>query len=199
MAFLSRDSRAGVSKSRQLGLPRLWGRITSCADLRSQCGLKQSCSSRRELSNGMWHVVCSQVFWVDSWLLVVGSQNYQTLGSSTPGPSFGHNLCFRCPNEQCEPILDIYTSRDFHWYKERHKQLRFDPSNRSLKFQESLWDSNSTQLPTWEFTWECECSLPHTFCTPESTIRPAPCNPFALVPSPKLGLRHYLHPRFPMI
>ncbi len=163
---LPRDSRVRVPKSRQLGLPGLWGRITSCTELRSRCGLKQSYSSRPELSNGKWHIVCSQVFRVDSRLLVVGSQNWQTLGSLTPRPSFGHNLCLRCPNEQCEPILDIYTSRAFHWYKERHKPLRFDPSNRSLKFWESLWDFNSTQLPTWEFTWECECSLSHTFCTP---------------------------------
>jgi len=99
------------------GLPRLWGFITFGADLRSTCRLKQSCRSRRDLSNGMSHVLCSQVFRVDSRLLVVGSQNWRTPGSSTPGPSFGHNLCFRCPNEQCEPILDIYTLRPFHWYK----------------------------------------------------------------------------------
>ncbi len=146
MAFLSRDSRdsrAGVPKSRQLGLLGLWGRITSCAELRLRCGLKQSCSSRRELFNVMWHVVCSQVFWVDSRLLVVGSQNWQTPGSSTPGPSFDHNLCFRCPNEQCEPILDIYTSRAFHWYKELLEARSFDPCNLTLKIRESFWDSNS--------------------------------------------------------
>ncbi len=78
----------------------------------------------------MSHVVCSQVFRVDSRLFLVGSQ----IGNLTPGPSFGHNLCFRCPNEQCEPILDIYVSRAFQWYKERHKWLRFDASNWSLKF-----------------------------------------------------------------
>jgi hypothetical protein len=169
--FLSRDSRVGVPKSRQRGLSRLWGRITSYADLRSQCGLKQSCSLRRELSNDMSHVACSQVNRVDSRLLLVESQNWRTPGTSTLGPSFGHNLCFRCPNEQCEPILNIYASRAFHWYKERHEPLRFDPSNLSLKFQESLWDSNSHQLPTWEFTWECEGSFPHTLwtlCTPGS-------------------------------
>ncbi len=111
--YFSRDSRVGVSKSRQMGLPRLWSPITLQADLRSQCGLKQSCRSRRDLFNGMSHVLCSQVFRVDSRLLVVGSQNWQTPGNSTPGPSFGHNLCFRCSNEQCEPILDIYASRAF--------------------------------------------------------------------------------------
>ncbi len=33
--------------------------------------------------------------------------------SLTPDLSFGYNLCFRCPNEQCEPILDIYVPRAF--------------------------------------------------------------------------------------
>ncbi len=112
MAFLSRDSRdsrVGVPKSRQRGLPGLWIPITLRANLGSKCGLKQSCSSRRELSNGMWHVVCSQVNRVDSRLLVVGSQ----IANSTSGLSFAHNLCFKCPNETCEPILDIYTSITF--------------------------------------------------------------------------------------
>ncbi len=117
MDILSRDSRdscSGVPKSRPAGLPRLRSLITFGAKLRLICRLKQSCRSRRDLLTGMSHVFCSQVFRVDSRLLVVGSQKWRTPGSSTPGPSFGHNLCFRCPNEQCEPILDIYTSRDFH-------------------------------------------------------------------------------------
>jgi len=168
MDFLSRDSHVRVPKSRNFGLPRLWGLITFGADLKLSCCLKKSCRSRRDLSNSMSHVFYSQVFRVDSWLLVVGSQNWRTFRSSTPGPSFGHNLCFRCPNEQCDPILDIYISRAFHWYKERTKPLSFDPSKRSLKFPESFWDSNSHQLPTWEFTWECEGSFPHTLCTPGS-------------------------------
>jgi hypothetical protein len=198
MAFLSQDSRAGVPKSRPTGLPGLWSPITFLADLWSKCGPKQSCSSRRELSNGMLHVVCSQVFWVDSRLLAVGSQNWQTPGSSTPGsstpgPSFGHNLRFRRPNEQCEPILEIYASRAFHWYKERHKPLRFDPSNWSLKF----WESTGTPSPkarvalgVWGFTPSHFPTLPGV---PDVTLGlpfgPHPCNPFALVVSPKLGLR----------
>jgi len=64
---------------------------------------KASCSFRREISNGMWHVVCRQVNRVDSRLFLVRSQ----IGSLTPNLSFGHNLCFRCPNEQYKPILDI--------------------------------------------------------------------------------------------
>ncbi len=196
MAFLSRDSRdsrAEVPKSRLTGLLGLWSPITLRADLESKCGLKQSCSSRGELSNGMSYVVCSQVFRVDSRLLAVGSQNWQTPGSSTPGLSFGHNLRFRCPNEQCEPILDIYASRAFHWYKERHKPLRFDPSNRSLKFRESTGTPSpkaGVALGVWGFTPSRFPTLPGV---PDVTLGlpfgPHPCNPFALVASPKLGLR----------
>jgi hypothetical protein len=109
MAYLSWDPRVGVQKSRQQGLPGLWSPITLRADLGWKCNLKQSCSSRRELSDGMWHVVCNQVNRVNSRLLVVGSQ----IAKLTPDLSFAHNLCFRCPNEPCEPILDIYTSIAF--------------------------------------------------------------------------------------
>jgi hypothetical protein len=37
------------------GLPRLWGPITSCADLRFWWDLKQSCNPRREIFNDMSH------------------------------------------------------------------------------------------------------------------------------------------------
>ncbi len=107
--YFSRDSRVGVPKSRQMGLPRLWSPITLRANLESRCRLKQSCSSRRELSNAVSHSQIGHREEVDSRLFVVGSQT----DSSTPGPSFGHNLCFRYSNEQCEPILDIYASIAF--------------------------------------------------------------------------------------
>jgi hypothetical protein len=43
---------------------------------------------------------------------VVGSQ----IGSLTPGPSFAHNLGYRCPNGQGEAIFVIYASRPFQWH-----------------------------------------------------------------------------------
>jgi hypothetical protein len=70
---------------------------------------------------------------------MVGSQ----IGNLTLDLSFGHNLCFRCSNGSYEPILDIYISRDFQWYKECFNTLSFDPCNYSLKIWESIWDSNS--------------------------------------------------------
>jgi hypothetical protein len=121
--FLSWDSQVGVPKSPKLRLPWLWRPITLQSDLRSTCGLKQSYNSCQELSNDMSHALCRQVNWVDSRLFVVRSQ----IASLIPDPSFSHNLCFRCPNEQWELILDIYVLRAFQWYNERDKPLSFDP------------------------------------------------------------------------
>jgi hypothetical protein len=159
----------------------------------------------------MWHVVYRQINRVHSRLFLLMSQ----IGSLTPGPSFGHNLCFRCLNKQCEPILDIYVSRAFQWYKERHKPLSFVPSNRSLKFQESTGTPSpkmGVALGMWVFTPSHSLTLPYTpgnmWCESQASSWPAPlyclcfdsrasfllaCNlatPFALVESPKLGLRH---------
>jgi len=191
MTFLSRDSHVGVPKSRQRGLLQLWSPITLRADLGSKCSLKKSFSSHRELSNGMWHVIFSQVNRVDSRLFLVRSQ----IGNLTSGPSFGHNLCFRSSNEQFEPILNIYVSKAFQWYKERHKPLRFDPSNCSLKF----WESTRTPSPkvrvalgVWGFTPSHFLTLPGVCdVTPGLPLGPHPCNPFALVASPKLRLWHF--------
>jgi hypothetical protein len=180
MAFLSWDSRVGVPKSSLLGLPRLWSPITLRADLLLRCGLKKSCSSRQELFNGMLHVVCRQINWVNSRLFLVGSQ----IGSLTPGPSFGHNLCFKCLNDQCKPILDIYVLRAFQWYKEHHKPLRFDPSNYSLKFRESTKTPSpkmGVALGVWVFTPSHFLTLLGVYdVTPQLPLGPQPCNVFAL-------------------
>jgi hypothetical protein len=96
------------------------------------------------------HSACTHRRRVDSWLLVVESQT----ASLTPGPSFTHNLCCRCPNGSCEAIFDIYTSRPFQWYKEHIKARCFDPWNWVLNF----WDSRRTPKSPFR---ECECHL-HT-------------------------------------
>jgi hypothetical protein len=175
----------GVLKSHQRELSQLWSTINLRVDLRWKCGLKQSCSFRQGLSNGMWHIICSQVNWVDSWLFLVESET----GTLTPGPSFGHNLCFRCLNEQCEPILNIHVPRAFQWYKKRHKPLIFDPSNRSLKFRESIGTPLGLHLPKCELPWEWVwVFIPSHFftllgvcdVTHELPFGPHPCNAFAL-------------------
>ncbi len=67
-------------------------------------------------------------------LFVVGGQ----IGSLTNNPSFGHNLCFKYPNGSCEPILNIYVSRDFQCYKELFNSMNIDPCNYLLKIRESI-------------------------------------------------------------
>jgi hypothetical protein len=156
--FYSRDSQKGVPKLSRFGLPGLWELITPSSDLGLEQGLKQTCSSPQEISNGVLHSIYTHRRRVDSRLLVVGSQ----IGSLTPGPSFDHNLCCRCPNGSCEAIFDIYTSRPFQRYKEHLKARCFDLCNRTLKLRESR------RTPSSHF-WGCESHL-HT--------------------CPKVGLRH---------
>jgi len=81
---------------------------------------------------------------------VIGSQT----ASWTPGLSFDHNLCCRCPNGSCKAILDIYTSRPFQRYKERLNVRCFDPCDCAPSF----WESR--RAPKSHF-WECEWR-PHT-------------------------------------
>jgi hypothetical protein len=100
--YFSRDShsRMGVPKSRQMGLSGLWSPITLRAYLGLQCGLKQSCSSHRGLSNAVLHSRIGHREGVDSRLFVVRSQ----IDNSTPGLSFGHNLCFRFQMSNASPF-----------------------------------------------------------------------------------------------
>jgi hypothetical protein len=152
--YFSRDSWVGVPKSRQMRLLWFWSPITLRVDLQLRWSLKQSYSSRWELFNDMWHAPCSQVNRVDSWLFVVGSQT----GNSTLDPSFGHNLCFRCPNEQHKPILDIYAPRVFNDIKNATRHWGLTPAI-------ALWNFESPpglHLSKWELLWECEGSFPHT-------------------------------------
>jgi hypothetical protein len=98
-----------VSKLPGFGLLQLCKTITLCSDLWLGWGLKQSCSSRQELSKDVSHCTCMHSGLVNSWLFVVGSQTVNL----TPSLSFCHNLCCKCPNGSCKPILDIYTSIAF--------------------------------------------------------------------------------------
>ncbi len=178
MVFLSQDSRVWVSKSRELGLLGLWNPITLRIHLGLRCSLKQSCNSYQELFNGMLHALCSQVNRVDFRLFPVGSQ----IDSLTPGPSFGHNLCFKCPNEQCKRVLDIYES-----YKERHKPLNIDPWNCFLKFWKStriLFPKVGVALGVWGFTPSYSLTLSYIlgsmWCDSQASSWPAPLRPLCL-------------------
>jgi hypothetical protein len=135
--FLSRDSQMGVMKS-TTGTPAILRAHNFACRLRIAMRFKQSCSPHRDLFNDMSHVACTQGNRDNSWFLVVGSQ----ISNLTLGLSFGHNLCFRCPNEQCKLILDIYALITFQWYKEFFEAMSFDPWNRVLKVWESICNSN---------------------------------------------------------
>ncbi len=147
MVFLSRDSQGGlVLKLSWFGLSGLCEFITLCSNLWLGWGLKQTCSSPWKLSNGVSHSTCTPQGWVNSWLLVVGSQT----NSLTLDPSFCHNLCCKCSNGSCEAIFDIYTSINFQWHEECLKARCFDPCNWTLKF----WESRRTPKSPFQ---ELEC------------------------------------------
>jgi hypothetical protein len=125
----------------------------------------------------MSHAFCRQVNWVNSQLFVVKSQT----GNLTPDPSFGHNLYFKCSNEQWKPILNIYVPRDFQWYKEHHKSLRFDSWNRSMK----IWEFTGIPSPkvgvalvVWVFTPSHSLTLSYIpgnmWCDSRASSWPAP-------------------------
>jgi hypothetical protein len=95
---------------------------------------------------------------------MVGSQ----IGDLISGPSFGHNLCFRCPNGSCEPILDIYVPRAFQWYKKLFNPLGFDLIIIFQKFRNPLgvhWDSNCQNGSSFESVRVHSLTF---FCTPKS-------------------------------
>jgi hypothetical protein len=144
--------------------------------------LKQHCNLGWELSKNMSHATYTQGNWVNSRLLVVGNQT----ANLTPGPSFGHNLCFRCPNGSCEPILDIYVSITFKWYKELFNPLSFDPYNRPM----NIWKSTGTPIPKVEAPLEVWGFIPSHFLSLSGFLSwPSTLQALALIVSPKLRLR----------
>jgi hypothetical protein len=190
---LSKDSEVGVPKLPRLRLPQLWGAITLLLNLLLRWSLKQSCSPPQELFNNMSHAIWTHRNWVNSRLLMVRSQ----IANLTPDLSFGHNLCFRCPNGRCEHILNIYVPRAFQWYKDCFKPLRFDLWNCPLK----IWESIKTPTPKVEpFGGVRVHSLTpsHTprsmLCDSHLSSWPATLQTLVLVVSPRLRLRQpYLY------
>jgi hypothetical protein len=169
-----------------LRLLQLWRPITLCANLWLRWRLKQSCSPCQHLFSNVWYATCTQGNRGNSRLLVVGSQ----IGNLILGPSFGHNLCSKCPNGSCEPISHIYIPKPFQWYKELYNPMGFDPCNCSLKIQDfiktptpkvgtHLGESGfiPSHSPTFSRAWDVTPGLP---------FWPAPLQPFTLVTNPKL-------------
>ncbi len=90
--------------------------------------------SLRPFFNGTLHVTFTQVNQNDFWLLIVGNQ----IDNLITNPFFSHNICFKYPNESCEPHLDIYVSKAFQWYKIFLRRMSFDLYNYPLKIQKSI-------------------------------------------------------------
>jgi len=124
-----------------------------------------------------------------SQLLMVGSQ----IGNLIPNLFFGHNLCLKYPNGSCEPILNIFISIDFQWYKGHFNPMIFEPCNRPLKIKESIGTLTlktgahlgvcgfiPSHYPTFLGAWNVTLGLHYW---------PTPLQALALVASPRLGLR----------
>jgi hypothetical protein len=107
--------------------------------------------------------------WVDYRVLVVGSQ----IANLTFDLSFGHNLCFKYQNELCEPILDIFISINFQWYKKIFNLICFDPCNCSLQ----IWKSIGTPIPkvgahlgVWRFILSLSYTLGNIRCASRASL-----------------------------
>jgi hypothetical protein len=74
--------------------------------------------------------------WYVTRHLHINKSGRNQIGNLSPGPSFSHNICFKYPNGSCKPILDIYVSRYFEWYKEIF--MNFNLWNHPLKIRESI-------------------------------------------------------------
>ncbi len=107
----------------------------------------------------------------DSWFLVVGSQ----IGNLPPDPSFDHNLCFKCLNESCKPILNIYVPRAFQQYKDFFNPMSLDPCNCPLK----IWKSIGTPTPKMGAHLGVWDSFPHTFLHSRNTLESMKCDSWA--------------------
>jgi hypothetical protein len=107
-------------------------------------------------------------------------------------PFFGHNLRFKCPNGSCEPILDIYVSISFQWYKKIFNPMGFDPCNCSLKIWESIMTPTpkmGVHLGVWRFIPSHFLALLIAWIvTPKLPSWPMPLQALALVVSPRLRL-----------
>ncbi len=151
----------------RVGTPATLGPITLCVDLWLRWDLKESCSPHRELSSDMSHATCTRGNQVNSQLLMLRHQ----IANLTPDLFGGHNLCFRCSNRSCEPMLDIYVSIAFQWYKFFFELNGFDPWNCPLKVRESIGNAKIHSLKLFCTLRSMKCDsraslLAHNFASP---------------------------------
>jgi hypothetical protein len=116
-----------------------------------------------------------------------------------PGLFYDHKLCFKYPNGSCNPILNIYISRAFRWYKELFNLMSFDSCNCLLKIQKSigiLIPEVRAHLGVCGFIPSHSLTFSGTWnVTPRLHSWPAPLQALALVMNPKLRLQQISLPR----
>jgi hypothetical protein len=134
----------------------------------------------------MWYATYTHVIQNDSRFLVIENQ----VGTLIPGFSFGHNLCYKYSNESCKPILDMYVSKYFQWYKEFFNPMSFDLWNRSLKNSKLCRDFNFQSGNPLGSVWVHPLTLSNTprsvNVIPGLHFRPTPfhaLNVFPLLPN----------------
>jgi hypothetical protein len=143
----------------------------------------------------MFYTTCTQGIRIDSWLLMVGSQT----ANLTPGNFFGHNLCFRCPNGSCKPILDIYVSITFNGIKKFSIQLVLTPWNCPLKIQESIGTPTpkmGIHLRVWEWTLTLFYTPGNMRCDSRVSLFARNLANPRLGHEPKVRVTTELHPHF---
>jgi len=114
----------------------------------------------------MWHTIKSGRFLIFSGQVQIGNLIFTFF--------FYRNLCYKYPNGSCEPILDIYVSITFKWYKEFFNPMSFDPWNCPLKIQESI--RTPTPLGVCGFIRSHSPTLPRTWnVTSRFHFWPTPC------------------------
>jgi hypothetical protein len=108
------------------------------------------------------------------------------IANLTLDPSFGHNLCVKCPNGSCKPILDIYVLRSFYWCKNCLNSMGFDPYSCFMKNWEFIGSPSGVQFPKWEPTWECGGSFLHIFPHSRASFLAHTLSSFCLGHEPKV-------------
>jgi hypothetical protein len=129
----------------------------------------------------MWHAIWRHINQGDSQLLMVGRLGVKFVFWLLSLFS-GHNLCCKYSNGSCEPILNIYISRTFQWYKEMFNPMSFDLPNHFLKIRDSIGTLTPKMgvhlgvcgfIPSHSFAfWECKCDSRVAFST---HTFPCPC------------------------
>ncbi len=117
------------------------------------------------------------------------------IGSLTLGLSFSHNLHFKHPNGPCKPILNIYVSNSFQWYKGFFNPMSLTLANLEIHRNSnpqsgsplgSVWvhslalfyTPESMKCDSWASFLECTFASPCFSCKPKAKVATWPMESF---------------------